>query len=549
MITPAPSARLPRLPQRPIVSAAALNGLVALFIMVACNDTFWQHGYRLFEGQLGTLAAFGASVWALTLLVITLLGFRWLQKPVLVLLLILSAMTSFYVDTLGVVIDREMIQNAVTTTVTESKHLITPAFLTHVALFGLLPAAMVLWVRVRPQPLARDLLRHAGLAGLAAALCVGLLMTDFKTYSVVLRGNKELMAAYQPGAPLSGALRYLRMIQKSREIVVAPLGRDARPGPLLQAASKPVLTVIVAGETARAQDFGLNGYARDTTPELAARDVIAFTDVTSCGTATAVSLPCMFSQLGRTDYSYERGEARENLLDVLTHAGVHVEWWDNNTGDKHIAARVPSRQMIALNDPAFCHDGECDDGIFLGALQDLAETMTKDTVVVLHQIGSHGPAYHLRYPKTHERFTPACQSAELTSCTDAEIRNAYDNTIAYTDHVLASTIDMLAAQDRVIPALLYVSDHGESLGEGGLYLHGAPWFMAPETQTRVPMVMWLSEAYKSAFGLDVACLSARAGQPASHDNLFHTALGMMDIQTGARRDGLNLFAGCHRTPG
>jgi len=165
-------------------------------------------------------------------------------------------------------------------------------------------------------------------------------------------------------------------------------------------------------------------------------------------------------------------------------------------------------------------------------------------VLVLHMIGSHGPAYHLRYPPEFERFTPACKTAEFAKCTPQEIANAYDNTILFTDHILSQTIDLLAAQTRVIPAVIYASDHGESLGEDGLYLHAAPWFMAPEVQTKVPMVLWLSDAYKATFQLDAACLAAKAALPTSHDMLFHSVLGLMDIQTETRDPALDLTTDC-----
>lgn len=535
---------------RPQLSALSLNTLTALFIMIADNRTFWRLGYGLFDGQIPAQMVFGTAVLALTLLIITFFGFRWLQKPVIAFLLILSAVTSYYMDTLGIIIDRDMIQNAMATTFNESKHLITFSFVLHVVIFGILPALVVFWVRVRPQRLWRNIWTWALSSLAAAALFVGLILSNYQTHSAMLREHFELAASIQPGGPLGGAAKYADMMLKSRHVVVAPLGLDATKGPALTAAKKPVLTVIVAGETARAQNFSLHGYERDTNPELAARDIVFFTDVTSCGTATAVSLPCMFSKFARTEYSYNRGLANENLLDVLMHAGVHVEWWDVNTGDKDIANRANKRYLIEdMLTPEFCDKGECLDGVFLGRLQAAIAGMTEDTVIVLHQGGSHGPAYYLRYPKEYARFTPACNVAEFKDCSIAEITNAYDNTIVYTDHVLAQTIDMLAAQDKVIPALIYASDHGESLGENGLFLHGAPYFIAPVQQTTVPMLIWVSAAFKTTFGVDAACLKAKADQPASHDNLFHTVLGMMDIKTDVRQDALDLFATCrHAAP-
>ena len=530
---------------RPELSPFVLNAAVATYLMALCNSTFWGHLFRIFEGRTVTALVFAGAVWALMMLVISVLAVRWIQKPVLVALLITAGVTSYYVDVLGVVVDRDMIQNAMTTTFAESKHLITMQFILHVFLYGVIPSLLVLWVRVRRSTVLRGAFGTGLVAALSVALLVGLLFTNLKAYSTVLRADKELMGSVQPLAPLGGAVRYAKMMFKSTRIVVQETGTDAKPGVLLAKADKPVLMVIVAGETARAQNWSLGGYARDTNPELAKRDIVYYPNATSCGTATATSLPCMFSPLTKDQYSYEGGLGNENLLDVLMHAGFKAEWWDNNTGDKNIADRLPikARTMKPEDGPEFCFP-ECIDGVFLKDLQQRADTITENTVIVLHQIGSHGPSYWLRYPADHELYTPACKTPELTECSSEEIVNAYDNTIAYTDTFLSEVIDLLDASDRVIPAMYYVSDHGESLGEGGLYLHGTPYFMAPEYQTHVPMVLWMSQRFRDSLGVDADCLKANAAQPVSHDNMFSTVLGMVDVTTTAKDAALDLAGAC-----
>ena len=544
--TPVPPSRAAVLrfrPTRPVVAALPYSLAVTAFIMVFDNATFWQRGWEVFDGNLRQLAGWGLAVSMLTLLTLTLFGFRWLLRPMAAVLLMLAAVTSYYMDSLGIIIDREMIQNAMLTTVTESKHLITFDFLIHVAIWGLLPAAAALWVKVRPTHFFGNLWRWALTIIVTLAVFTGALFSDFKAYSAVARERKEVLSSYQPGAAIGGAARYAKMMLKAKDVTVAPLGRDAKKGPLISALAKPVLTVVFVGETARAQNFGLNGYARPTTPELARRDVINFTDVTSCGTSTAVSVPCMMSNLTQDGYSYDRSIRQENLIDVLHHADVDVLWWDNNTGDQGTASRiVEPRRMTAMDDPAACAEGECTDAVFLNPLKNALPKITRDTVIFLHMIGSHGPSYYLRYPKAAEHFTPACQTPEFADCTTEEIVNAYDNSIRFTDQVIAQTIDLLAAQSDVVPAVLFLSDHGESLGEDGLYLHAAPYFMAPETQTTVPMVMWLPDSYRHAFNVDRPCLDAKATQPQSQDIVFHTVLGLMDIQTEARDPSLDLTA-------
>lgn len=529
---------------RPMVSPALLNILVASYMLLLCNGTYWSRLTEAFQGRWLALSVFGLAVWALMALVVNLLAVRRVQRPVLACLVILAAVTSYYQDRLGVTIDRDMIMNVFATTVNEGKHLITPAFALHVGLHAAPGLVLVFWPRIRRRTVLRAAFGWAAVsAGLAVAI-VGLLLSDLREISATLRARKDIAGALQPLAPLAGTLRYARLMMKSQTIVTAPFGTDATKGPRLAAAEKPVLFVIVAGETARAQNWSLGGYERETNPELARRDIVYYPEVTSCGTATATSLPCMFSHLTRDDYSHTGALETENLLDVLAHAGLKVEWWDNNTGDKDIAKRLPVHMMTAEDDPASCARGECIDMVFLPRLKNLAATMTEDTVVVLHQIGSHGPSYWLRYPEDRGTFAPACQSADLADCPREEIVNAYDNTLLETDRFLAALIDQLGADGRILPAMLYVSDHGESLGEGGLYLHGAPWAFAPEEQTRVPMLMWLSPEFRQAMRVDQACLAAARHAPASHDNLFSTVLGLMDIQTGVRDDALDLSATC-----
>ncbi|MGB3406348.1 MAG: phosphoethanolamine--lipid A transferase [Jannaschia sp.] len=526
------------------ISAISLSAVVAAVLMVGYNATYWSKALSIFDGHPVQLVLFNLAVYGLTLAFFAWFSLRLLVRPFLAGMLIVTAVTSYYMDTLGVVIDRDMIQNVASTTFTEGKHLLTPGFLIHVLLFGILPAAVVMAVRVRRHRWFGALGRAVALFVFGLALGVGMLLTNYGSYASVLRERKDFMSSFQPGAPIVATVRYAKMMMRTVHTEVAAIGLDARKGATHAGARKPLLTVIFAGETARAQQFSLNGYDKPTNPELAQRPVINFSDTSSCGTATAVSLPCMFSPYARADYTYDRGVSTESLLDVLVQAGFAVEWWDNNTGDKGVAARVPVTVLTNTENAEFCPTGECMDGIFLERLADFLPTITEDTVLVLHMIGSHGPSYSLRYPAGWGPFGPACETSEFKDCSAEEIINAYDNTIAYTDHVLAQTIDMLGAQPGLATAMVYVSDHGESLGEAGLYLHGAPYFMAPDFQTRVPMILWMSDLFKTRLALDGDCIADKADDATSHDNLFHSVLGLLDVETAIRDVSLDLFGTC-----
>ncbi len=530
---------------RPEIGCKTLSVFVSIYTLVFLNFTFWHKGMEYYSGHIVDFVILGVGIFLLLNAVILSFSVKYCIKPIFILFILISAVSSYYQDTFGILITNEMIRDAVTTTVNEARHLITGKFVFHVFVFGIVPSFLVGWIKVKHQTILTKVATNTAYILACVVVILGTVTVNYPLNASVFRNHHDFIGSLNPVGPIASAIKYTRIILSERNIVVAPLGLDAEKGPLATAAPNPVITILVVGETARAQNFSLNIYDRETNPELARRNVISFTDVTSCGTATAVSMPCMFSLDGRSEHSSSRGLSNENLLDVLVHAGVNVVWWDNNTGDKGVAARIPSENLSRGDTVPFCRDGECDDGILVDRLNRYIGDLTEDTVIVMHQIGSHGPSYYLRYPPEFEKFTPACSTDQLGDCTQAEIINAYDNTILYTDHVLAQIIDLLEAQeDNFVTSMIYMSDHGESLGEFGLYLHGAPYLIAPEVQTRVPFIMWLSPEFASTMHIDSSCLRSRRELEVSHDNLFHSVLGGMNIHTEIYQRDLDIFALC-----
>lgn len=530
---------------RPSISSTALSLIVACYLLFLLNNTFWRQALAYFADDRVGLTVSIAILLLLHFSVLLAFSAKYVIKPVFIALILVGAGASYFVDAFGTVIDRDMIANALETTSTEAGHLMTPAYFTRLLVYGVLPALLVAWVRVVHQPwwskVRRNSVTILGCVTLAAAL----IAADFPALASMWRAEREgMVSRLVPATPIVGAISL--GVRQFREIgvVAQPLGADARQGATIAAAGKPVLTVIVVGETARAQNFSLNGYARDTNPELKKRDIVNFTNVTSCGTATAVSLPCMFSNLGRERYSNIRFRSSENLVDVLSHAGLDVVWWENNTGPKEVANRIPETSFYGDKDPRYCRGGECLDDILVDHLKAHIGDLRGNAVVVLHSGGSHGPAYYLRYPESFHPFQPDCRSPQLSDCSDEEIVNAYDNSIAYTDKFLADVIDALKAHPEIASSMIYMSDHGESLGEDGVYLHGLPYFVAPATQTHIPMVAWFSDQYAAAMKLDIGCVRQLTAAPLSHDNLFSTVLGLMDVRTSVYAPALDAFSAC-----
>jgi lipid A ethanolaminephosphotransferase len=307
---------------------------------------------------------------------------------------------------------------------------------------------------------------------------------------------------------------------------------------------KKTITILVLGETARAENFSLNGYYRDTNPLLSKQDIISFSNFYACGTSTAVSLPCMFSHLGRAKYSESKARESENLLDVLAHAGVRVWWRDNNSGCKGVCDRIETENMAKLKHKDFCGDSGCYDEILLQGLQEYADNLESDAFIVLHLKGSHGPAFYRRYPEPFKKFTPVCESSQLDKCPRQDIVNAYDNSILYTDYILSRVIDFLKTNsDTFYTSMIYVSDHGESLGENNIYLHGLPYLIAPDAQKHIPFILWFSKGFEESYGIDRAHLESISASRHSHDDLFDSVLGLLDIRTKEYDPRQDIFAG------
>lgn len=533
--------------RRPEIGSVALSAIVTLYLLLATNQGFWSHAVTYFDRAWVGLLALGAALWLTTFSVLTALSMKYVTKPLLIFSILVSVSASYFVDRFGVIIDKDMIGNVATTTGPEAGHLLTGSLALHLALYAVVPSLVIASIKITH----RRFFAKAGVNFLFIAPSIvlsGLLIYgNFATIAYALREHRDLMPRFNPAGPISAAVRYGLSAYRERNLVVQPLGTDATEGSRIAGAGKPVVVVVVAGETARAMNFSLNGYKRETNPELKALGVVNYSDTTSCGTATAVSLPCMFSVYPRKQYSDWKARSTENLVNVLTHAGVSVTWWDNNTGSKGIANLISFASLSRQKESPLCNNGECLDEILLAELDRKLGSVRTNSVVVLHQLGSHGPSYYLRYPKAFRRFTPDCRTPELMRCTNDEIVNAYDNTILYTDHILASVARLIEKhQDQIAGAMIYMSDHGESLGENGIYLHGAPYAIAPKEQTQVPFVAWFSKSYQETMGVDTACLMKDADTPKSHDNLFHTVLGMMDVQTSVYDPSLDAFASCTR---
>lgn len=526
--------------------------LVAIAMTFLSNMSLLRHVATLipvdtFSGKV-FFAAVPLFIVAVTALLIAPLISHRFGKWIVALLFVINALIGYLMSEFGASVNRGTIDSFLETSPREALHLVNAHAIWHVALLAVLPALALGFVHVRRASTRgrrwRETLIAPALAGATLALLAALFYKDFATLG---SHDHQLINKVVPGNYLVGTTMRLReRWQTPGKFLV--LSEDAKQ--IDATGSAKSLLVIVVGETARAKNFSMYGYARDTNPEMRARGAIALQNAHSCDTVTVYSVPCMFSNMTRNGFNAIRANYQSNLLDVLVKAGVAVEWIDNDAGCKGVCARVPSSEVFGDKNSRWCANGECLDEILVEAFDSTTSKPSAGSrVIVLHAMGSHGPNYYSRYPDEYKRFTPACEEEDLRRCTKESLENAYSNTIAYTDHINALLIDRLKALESTgafsSTALIYVSDHGESLGENGLYLHGVPYPIAPKEQKEIPFIVWLSQGMRTQNAIDDACLRDHAQKGSfSHDHLFHSTLGLMNIATSLYRTDLDAFAPC-----
>lgn len=524
------------------MSMVSLITIVSLYFAVVFNYPINEKIYLLSQGDGVFLFLTPAILTCAFIIIFSMIAVPYLFKSIVIMLTLTSSMAFYAALQYNTMFDYAMIENIFETNVGEASSYLSSASIGYFILFGLLPTLLLLKVKIaRNASWGKELFHRAALMSVAI---VGLLLISvfyFKDYASIGRNNSYLNKMINP-ADAFNTVKYINNEYLTAPLEYIKIGEDAKIIPAKN--GKPTLMVVLVGETARAQNSAYNGYQRETNPYTKDLGLIAFQNTSSCGTATAHSLPCMFSNMVRTNYNRDRANNQDDALDVLTHAGVKSVWIDNDGGDKAVAKNI-EKEMIADNaDAKLCNGSSCYDEILLKGLDQRIENSTGDQLYALHMIGSHGPTYWKRYPDNMAVFTPACNRSDIENCSDEEITNVYDNTLVYTDYVIAQTIAKLKTySDQYNVVMLYISDHGESLGENGLYLHGAPYMIAPKEQTHVPFYIWMSDDYANQKNINKASVIKKAAAGGfSHDNLFHTLLGLYGVKTDAKDNALDIMA-------
>ncbi|WP_164742391.1 phosphoethanolamine transferase [Pseudidiomarina mangrovi] len=525
-----------------------------VIIVISLWLTFTYNGALLYAMQEHYQLTSAAPVIALTAVMLLLNGLFatlmiWpkIWRFSVAVVVFSSALALYFQQHYGILIDADMLINVLETDASESSSLVTLSLLFTCVLWGVVPSLLLRLITIEWPSRKRHVVLHHTL--LLSALLVGLMsviMVWYQPLASLVRNHRELKHQVIPVNWVSAAVSVANSQFHSAPSYI-DLTATAEKISTMTATNHRVL-VLVIGETARADHFSINGYARDTTPRLKQlseqHKLINFGAIAACGTATATSVPCLLSYQTREAFDPESARNSSNVLDIAQAAGYSVIWIDNNSGCKDMCNRVATVNTSDHRDDPLCVDSDyCNDGILVKQLQHQLAHISSDTVIVLHMIGSHGPAYYRRSLPSDKIFSPECTSSNFEQCSTAELVNSYDNSLRTTDDVIADSIAVLN-NSTYESALLYVSDHGESLGENGTYLHGMPYWLAPAAQREVPMVLWLSDSYAQQTQLRPECLSPSADQALSHDHIFHSFLGLLQVTSSLYRASLDVTTWC-----
>lgn len=469
--------------------------------------------------------------------ILNIICIPYVFKFLVVLILLISSLANFYMNEYGVFIDTDMIRNVFETNTSEALDLVNLKFILNFIIFGVIPSVFIsLQEIVYDKKFIRKKLLNIFYALIFVAVSAPIF---YKQYAFFLRNNREIRKLVNPESWIYSTVKYFKNTYfTNREFKVLDDNVTRTKS------ENRTIFVFVLGETARAYNFSLNGYERKTNPLLEKENIINFNNFYAFGTSTAVSVPAMFSVYNRGDFDVNKARYTENVVDLINKSGINVFWLENDDSCKGVCDRVSTEIIDKSTNKQFCDKESCFDEVMIDKMMNYINNTEGDLFIVLHTMGSHGPSYYKRYPDKFDVFNPTCKTIELQNCEKQNIINAYDNTILYTDYVLSTVINKLKTIDNANSSLLYVSDHGESLGENGLYLHGIPYKIAPKHQTHIPMFIWMSDVSKN--NLDYECLISIKHDKFSHDNLFHSLLGLLKIQTKVYDNNLDMFYKCRK---
>ncbi|QED23754.1 phosphoethanolamine--lipid A transferase EptA [Candidatus Deianiraea vastatrix] len=435
--------------------------------------------------------------------------------------LLINSICFYFCTQYTVIIDKTMISNVFNTNHDEAVGLFNIKIIFYVIIFGILPSIILICYKECKISFKKCITRIlVSIFGI-----VILLFVNSKSWLWIDKNAKHLGGLIMPFSYIGNTSRYiLEKHFKNQKIELISNGYFDK--------KFNNVVILVIGESARRNNFSLYGYDKKTNPYLEKDGVFAMPNTQSCTTYTTGSIECMLSHLG----SSKKSAKYENLPSYIYRHGIDVILRSNNWGmPKMNISKIENTSQIQCNEKK---TGKTYDDIMLCNLKNEMQN-GKNQLIILHQSGSHGPLYHEKYPQQFEHFTPVCKTTDLQKCTQEELINAYDNTILYTDYFLHKTIEFLK-QNAKSSALIYISDHGESLGEYNIYLHGTPYSIAPKFQKEIPFLVWMSEDFKKQHNINAKKFAQNKDY--SQDYIFHSVMGAFGMKSEFYRQELDIFS-------
>ncbi len=444
-----------------------------------------------------------------------------LVKFFAILFLIISSICSYFIFSYNIVIDRGMIENAFMTDINETIGLLSLGMIVYMFFFCIVPIFLIL----RTKIIHIGYIKKVAILITTFIISIAIILPNYVQIASFFRKNHSLGGKVVPSNYISASISCIKK-QRRLKNLKTEIDLNAKIEK-----KNDILVILVVGETARRANFSLYGYERETNPLLAKLDIERVDNATSCGTSTNESLPCIFSPESRVCFENNK---KESLLNTLLRLNLKSYWLENNFGGCYgICDKVHVSRF----------NGE-PDGQMLPEFDKILHKVAKEKdqqMIVLHQNGSHGPLYKDRFEAGFDKFVPICKTAEVAKCTKDQLVNTYDNTILYTDYFLAEVIKKIETTSKPT-ILIYASDHGESLGENGFFLHGFPYSIAPKEQKEIPFLIYTSKSYKAKHGSIKSCIS-KLKNP-SHDNIYHTIAGLLTLQTKFYSENLDILKNC-----
>ena len=512
------------------VSLFAFSCIVSIWTLLVYNIPFFNYvsdnSNESVGGRIFLLASVVVIMLVLNFMMTYLVMFlmRFVGRILLAILSIINATAVYFIFTYSVIIDATTIENVFNTRYSEASGFFSLPLWLFIIVFGLLPA---IWCLLQPVDYGKA--KKLGVCcGSSLVIILAVASMNISQTLWISQHDTELGGLLQPWSYIVNTGRVISFSQEEQaEEIKLPDGTIAD--------NEKAVVVLVIGESSRKANFQLYGYQRNTNPLLSKQEGLKVFEATSCATYTTAGTKAILEP-------QDSGDLYELLPNYAFRTGVDVSWRSSNWGEPpiHIDEYLTNEEL----GEKYPDENIYNDAILLKGLRERIESSPKNKVlIVLHTSTSHGPKYADKYPKEFEVYKPVAKNVEEGQKNVDLLINAYDNTILYTDFLVDSLINMLRSMTDWHSAMIFISDHGESLGENKMFMHGLPMKLAPKVQYEIPFLVWTSDHFRDYKPVSTEKDAPEGQLPAVLDQhyVFHSVLNLLSIQSPAYNKDYDIF--------